>query len=388
MLTAAGCVPDRTLGRRAQVPLVREEFAVGHNVLRMRWSRPLVKDVAFFSYKPQEFAAAAISSDGKTVYIGSSQKTLFALNRESGATLWERAFPSSLSSQPLYIPAGTAGPEALLILGEDAGVVTALEASSGQQRWSYRTRGPVQTQPLLSGSLVYITSNEGRVYALDVRTGAWRWQYERETADTFSVRGQSGVLRAGDRVFVGFPDGYLSCLNAETGEVIWNRALAGEATRFTDVDGTPAVIGDLLVVSCYASGLHGLDIKDGSTRWRYDIDAAGPLSVDAAKGRIYVSSPTQGLFCLDAKGRKLWQQIMQGQGELSAPTLWGPYVMVSSAISGLHIADAASGELLQYFAPGQGAVARPVAQGDDVYLLSNAGVFFAFTAPRHLAQRP
>ena len=133
--------------------------------------------------------------------------------------------------------------------------MTALEPVSGQPRWTYRTRGPVQTRPVLAGNLLFITSNEGRVYALDVRTGAWRWQYEREATDTFSIRGQSSALPVGDRVYVGFPDGYLSCLNAETGEVIWNRPLAGDATRFTDVDGSPALIGDTLVVSCYASGL-------------------------------------------------------------------------------------------------------------------------------------
>lgn len=372
-----GCVGQGSL--RQPPPTVRDEFAVARDVLRLRWSRPFVRNLAFFSYKPQEFATAEVSEDGEVVYIGSSQKTLFALHKTRGETIWQRDFGSPLSSAPLYIKAGIVGPEPLLIVGEDAGQVTALEPKSGQPRWTYRTRGPVQTRPVLAGNLLYITSNEGRIYAIDVRTGAWRWQYDREATDTFSIRGQSGALPVGDRVYVGFPDGYLSCLNAETGEVIWNRALAGEASRFTDVDSSPALIGDTLVVSCYASGLFGLDKKDGSMRWRYEVEAAGPLTVDAKRRRIYVSSATQGLFALDEKGRKLWQQVLPSQGELSQPTLWGSYLLVSTALGGLHIADAESGELLQYFAPGQGATAAPRAHGSEVYLLSNAGVFFALT---------
>lgn len=366
---------------RPRVPLVKETFTAPAGILRVRWSRPLVGKVAFFSYKPQEFAAAAVSDDGQLVYIGSSQKQLFALRAANGDVLWEREMQSTLSSHPLFLKAGAVGPEPLLLLGDDAGLISALEAGSGQQRWTYRARGPVQTQPVAQGQMLYATSNEGRIYALDIRTGSWRWSYERETADAFSIRGHSGVLpiAGSQRLYVGFPDGYLSCLHSETGEVIWNRQLSGEATRFTDVDGTPALLGDTLVTSCYASGLFGLDPKDGTTRWRFDVEAAGPFTIDAKRERIYLVSATQGLFCIDKKGRKLWQQVMSEQGELSAPTLWRGCVLLSAAVSGLHVADAETGQLLQFFDPGQGASAQPVAHGNEVYLLSNAGSFFALT---------
>jgi outer membrane protein assembly factor BamB len=374
-----GCT---SLSTRTRVPLQRERFTMPAGVLRIRWSRPLVNKIAFFSYKPQEFATAAVSADGRLVYIGSSQKRLFAFRSKDGEVAWECNLESAVASHPLYIRPGSVGPEALLVLGDDEGLVTALEADSGQKRWSYRARGPVQTLPVVAGNLLYVTSNEGRVYALDVRTGAWRWSYERETPDAFSIRGQSGVLPVpgSDRAFVGFPDGYIACLNGDTGEVMWTRQLSGEATRFTDVDGTPALLGDTLLTSCYASGFYGLDPKDGTTRWRFEIDTAGSFTVDRQNERIYVVSATQGLFCLDKKGRKLWQQVMTDQGELSAPTLWRGYLLVSAAVSGLHVADAATGELLQYFDPGQGASAQPVAHGSEVYLLSNAGSFFALTA--------
>lgn len=374
----AGCA----FQNRPLVPTERQEFSAPRDILRLRWQKPLLTQIPLLSYKPQEFATAAIATDEQTVFIGSSTKKLIAFDIATGQPRWDRVLSSSISSQLLYVPAGVVSPDALLVVGEDAGAVSAFQANTGQLIWSYRTRGPVQAKPVVHGTLIYLTSNEGRIYALDVRSGAWKWQYDRETADTFSVRGQSGVLVHKNRVYVGFPDGTLSCLSAENGEVVWNQRLAGETSRFTDADGTPAVLGDLLIASCYAGGLFGLNLADGTTRWRFELDAAGQLTVDPVHERVFAVSATSGLFAIDKKGRKLWQQVMRNHGELAAPTLWGPYLLLSSATSGMALADADTGELLQFLSPGLGISAAPVALGQDVFVLTNAGVFFALTHRR------
>ena len=364
----------------SKVPLAADKFVAPRAVLQVAWHRPLVSKIEFFSYKPQEFSAATTSTDGELVYIGSSTKIFQALRVSNGEQVWKRELTGAVSSEPLYLGAGMAGPEALVLVGDDDGVLSALDAKTGVTKWSYRARGPIHSQPVLHGALVYVTSSEGRVYGLDVRTGKWVWQYDRETTEGFAIRGSAGVLPVGNRVYSGFPDGYLACLNAETGEVIWTRQLSGDSSRFTDVDSTPVLVGDTLYVSCFAGGLYALDVKDGSTRWRYELEAAGPFTIDAAAQRVYIVSATQGLFCLDTKGRKVWQQAMPQQGELSVPTQWSSYVLVAAASSGLHVFDKETGELLQFFDPGQGATGRPVVAAGRAFLLSNAGSFFALAA--------
>jgi len=54
-------------------------------------------------------------------------------------------------------------------------------------------------------------------------------------------------------------------------------------------------------------------------------------------------------------------------------------VLFNAVSSGLLIVDGKTGELVQAFNPGQGASARPSTSAHEVYLLSNAGVFFALT---------
>lgn len=384
LLGGCAAIGAEPLGPRAasKVPLVSRRYIAPAGVLRVAWQRTLQPAVPFFSYHPQEFATAAVSPDNQLVFIGSSEKTFYALRGSDGEVVWKRRLSGELSAQPLYVPSGVIGPEPMVLVGDDDGVLSALEAATGSLVWTYRARGPIHTQPVVHGGLLYITSSEGRVYGLDLRTGKWVWQYERELSEGFAIRGSSGVLPVGGRVYVGFPDGYLACLNSETGEVVWNRQLSGESTRFTDVDGTPAVVGETLYVSCYSGGVYALDVKDGSTRWRFEVEAAGPVTVETGGPdgeRIYAASAGQGLFCLDNKGRKLWNQSFHRQGELAQPMVWGRYLLLSVAAEGLYLLNKQSGELLQFFDPGQGASARPMAQGDHVYILSNAGSFFALT---------
>jgi outer membrane protein assembly factor BamB len=370
-------LPACALTAPAGVPLVENRFTAPTAVVRVAWSHTLVRTTPLLEYKPQEFATAAVGDNG-LVYIGSSARRLLALRPRDGAFVWDYPLTGGMSSEPLYLPAGTAFPEATLVIGDDDGALTALSARTGEKRWEHRVRGAIRVRPAFADGMIYFTSGEGRLYAVDARTGQWRWQYEREVPESFAIRGASGAVAEGGRVFAGFPDGYVVALNGKTGEAVWTRQLSGEAARFTDVDSTPVIRDGVVYATSYSGGVFALDAKDGSTRWRFELDGAGPLSLDQ-DGRIYVSSSTEGIYCLDAQGRLQWRQGAARHGELSRPVLWGAYLLLSAAHSGAFVIDARSGQLLQAFNPGHGVTGRPAAAGSDVYVLSNAGVFFKLT---------
>jgi hypothetical protein len=155
------------------VQVARETFVAPQAVVRVRWTRPLVHKQAFFAYNPQEFATAAVSPDGQTVFVGSSEKQLYALRYRDGEVLWQRPFKGGLASEPLYVPAGEAHPEPLLLVGDDDGSLTALAPATGEVRWTTQLSGPIRTLPTVSGGLVYTTTTSGRIYAHKLDTGKW-----------------------------------------------------------------------------------------------------------------------------------------------------------------------------------------------------------------------
>jgi len=324
-------------------------------------------------YKPQEFAAA--TSDGRRVFVGSSHGLLWALSSDDGRLLWRRPLSGPISSEPTY-----SAELGLVLVGDDDGALWAIEPSTGKERWVYRARGPITASPIYADGIVFFTSTENRVYAIDAVRGTWKWQYDRESPDGFTIRGQGGALHARGKIYVGFSDGHLACLEARTGDIVWVRPLGGEGNRYVDVDSTPTLVGGTLYASSVSGGVYALDPKDGSVKWRYDVDGAGTVRV--RDGRVYFSAGKAGLHCLDLAGRLVWRQALPSAGELSTPLVIPGWVVVAAAGSGAYIADAETGRLDQFLAPGKGITGPPTTDGRHVFVVSNAGFLWALSIDR------
>ena len=47
---------------------------------------------------------------------------------------------------------------------------------------------------MVADEVLYFTSGENRVYAVDSHKGAWKWQYDRESPEGFTIRGYGSPL--------------------------------------------------------------------------------------------------------------------------------------------------------------------------------------------------
>jgi eukaryotic-like serine/threonine-protein kinase len=83
--------------------------------------------------------------------------------------------------------------------------VHCLNAANGKELWSFRTNARVESSPAVAGGRVYIGSNDGRFYVLDLNTGAKVWEFNAGQAVSASP------AIAGGRVVVGAQDGKLYC---------------------------------------------------------------------------------------------------------------------------------------------------------------------------------
>ena len=86
---------------------------------------------------------------------------------------------------------------------------------------------------------MYTSGAWGFVYAVDARTGKEKWRYDPSVDASYGRRACCDVVNRGvavweGRVYVGTLDGYLACLDAETGAEIWKK------DSFTD----PEIIHD------------------------------------------------------------------------------------------------------------------------------------------------
>ncbi len=365
-LVAAGFGCAGATARRAEAP--ERDYPAG--VTTLRW-RTAIHQRGLFEPRPEECASGVIIGD--QLVIGSRAGNVVALDLRDGHQIWSTPLSGGIDSEARYDDV-----HRQVYLGTDDGLVYALDPKSGAVRWSYKGQGAIERRPELGGDAIYVASATDRVVALEPRSGRLLWQYERDSPEGFTIHGHAGPKLHRGLVYTGFSDGYLVALNAGTGDLVWARSLATASEQYVDVDATPALFGeDLLLASSYSGGLYALTVGNGDVRWRLGVEGAS--SVRVIDGRLYFSAPRDGLTALTTSGDILWRQALAEAGDLTPPFGVGPYLLFSGSRAGLFIVDREHGRLLEIFNPGRGMCAGATlgADGRTVFALANSGTVYA-----------
>jgi outer membrane protein assembly factor BamB len=195
---------------------------------------------------------------------------------------------------PLVVMTGLSSPavvNGVVYIGSDDGKVYAFSASTGAELWSYTTRGDIVSSPAVANGVVYVGSYDGNLYALDATTGAKKWNYYTGSAVASSPTVANGI------VYVGNNAGNVYALNASTGSQLWT---------FAGGDGTfssPALANGVVYVG--SQSVYALNASTGVQLWRYSTDLA-PSALAVANGVIYAAS-TSNVYALNANtGVNLW----------------------------------------------------------------------------------
>jgi outer membrane protein assembly factor BamB len=226
------------------------------------------------------------------------------------------------------------------------------------------------------------------VFALDVRTGTWRWQYERPQPSGFTIYGRAGVslqsgtdVMEGDILYTGFDDGRVVALDTSSGEALAIADLSAiMEDEFSDVDTTPLLDADegQVLVAAQSRGVHALSPETLEVQWVAPVQGVSHVSHGIAGTYVAVSS-LEGVVCLQHDGAERWRARMN-PGALSRPALVGETLFVAHSEDGLLALDARTGELLAGFDVGSGMTAPPTFDAEDrrLYATSNRGRLFVF----------
>jgi alcohol dehydrogenase (cytochrome c) len=154
-----------------------------------------------------------------------------------------------------------------------------------QAAWTYST-GMLeahQAPPIVNGGMMFITTPQNHVLALDARTGELVWRYQRELPeDLFQLHPTNrGVALYGDAVYLATVDAHLIALDARTGEVLWDQEVEDYLTGYYMTLAPLAIDGKILIgVSGGEFGTRGFiqafAAADGAPLWKtYTIPGPG-----------------------------------------------------------------------------------------------------------------
>lgn len=216
--------------------------------------------------------------------VGSGSGELYAVEFD-GAKRWTFDTGSVYERPRLH--------EGSVYVGSDDGVVRAIDADAGDDRWRYEVAvdeedgSPDPSVEAVDGNAVYVVA--GGLIALDPTTGDRLWQFGDGDASVSSADVHDGV------VYV--RDGY-SVRAIENGEASWDADPGFESPPRVAVDD-----GRIFVRA--GTGLLGFDAADGSKRWTVDVDHLSAWTVHS--GRVYAAGTE--LYAFGAEdGAEYWSE--------------------------------------------------------------------------------
>ena len=199
-------------------------------------------------------------SAGLVVVAGDDLFT--ALDATTGRPKWRVPMTGGFSAPPIVEGGWVVGAPA-------SGDVVAIRATDGQILWTRTVGAPVRVRPALTATGVYVSLDDGRVVALDLMTGAPRW--ERRLGGK-----PADLLVLDDRLFVGADDKYFYSLKTSDGSQRWRRRIGGRPA------GPAAVDARRVYYVALDNILWALDINNGGLKWHQPLPvrpSGGPLVV-------------------------------------------------------------------------------------------------------------
>lgn len=143
--------------------------------------------------------------------------------------------------------------------------------------------GAHEAAPIVNGGVMFISTPNGQVMALNAKTGDVLWKYRKTRAQGAVILHNvtRGVALLGDKVFFAAGDSVLIALDAKTGRVVWQTEVADSKAAYY-ITLAPLVAGGKVMVGASGgeTGIRGFvaayDPETGKEAWRtYTIPAPG-----------------------------------------------------------------------------------------------------------------
>ncbi len=346
--------------------------------LEVRWSRRLAPDLDG-PYLPIERSVPTLDANHDRIYVGSSTGQVWAFTG-AGGRVWMYQAGGGIGAQPtLSVDRET------LYVGSDDGDLHALRASDGSLIWRTEMRGALGDAPLVTEDVVYIATENDVIEAFDRERGEALWRYERQAPEGFYVTEHAGLTLADRRLLAGFTDGAVVALDPSDGRVLWVRDTTSDLApntsdelRFTDVDTTPLVVGDVVYAASFAGGLYALEASSGSVRWlRNELTGVTGIA-QAPGGQLVLSSGDLGVMAVRARdGERLWATRVR-RGAPTAVRVEGDLVLYGESEGGLVGLTLGRGREVGRIENGHGFAGQLAVDQGLGAAISNAGALFVF----------
>jgi outer membrane protein assembly factor BamB len=252
---------------------------------------------------------------GGKLFLVNNSGFAYALDADTGKTLWKRRVGRLNASSPTYYK------HRLYIVNLVPGHIVKLDARTGKTVWKRSLPGRAESSPLVIGRTAYFGCEDGQLLALSTISGNIRW------ATSLGGPVKSAPAYYGGTLYVGDYGGYMNAVDAKTGAIKWQSGSLGPGFGGTGAFySTPAVAFGRVYAGNNDARVYSFDARDGTLAWSYSTGGYAYSGPTVARTRhspptVYIGSFDGNIYALDAKdGSVRWSHSAGGQviGSLSA----------------------------------------------------------------------
>ncbi|WP_075181491.1 outer membrane protein assembly factor BamB [Pantoea sp. 1.19] len=270
-----------------------------------------------------------------------------------------------------------------IYIGSERAQAYALNTGDGSIAWQTTVAGEALSRPVVSDGLVLIHTSNGILQGLDQNSGAVKWTVNLDMP-ALSLRGESAPSTAFGAAIVGGDNGRVSAVLMNQGQIIWQQRIsqpsgATEIDRLSDVDTTPVIVNGVVYALAYNGNLTALDLRSGQILWKREIGSVRDLIVDG--GRIFLVDQDDRVIGLSTDGGvTLWRQSDLLHRNLTSPVLYNGYLVVGDAEGYLHWMNTEDGRFVaQQKVDSSGFQSEPVVASDKLVIQAKDGTVHAIT---------
>jgi outer membrane protein assembly factor BamB len=257
-------------------------YACNISNLATRWVYP--RD----SYLPPIVGGLAVAQ-GKLFFGCSNGKidskkvkgVLFVLDADTGDLLYQVEMNDKIWATPA-VEGDT------LYIGSFDKNLYALNIADGAVKWQFPTDGAIVATPLVSNGAVYVGSLDRNFYTLNAADGSLKWEF---TARNWFW---AEPVLYNDMIYAGCLDGRVYVLRAATGQ---------EVTEFDlgyPISSQPVVVGSSVIFATRKGAVYSISTDSNQIKMLTDVktEVNGPLT--AYNGIIYIHTQNLLLFRVNA----------------------------------------------------------------------------------------
>jgi outer membrane protein assembly factor BamB len=272
------------------------------------------------------------------------------------------------------------------------GVLTALDAATGAQKWQQKLAADATGAPTVKNGVVFLVAGDSTAWAVDAETGRIKWQFD-TTQSRNNILGAPAPAINDQVAIFGFGSGELQAAFRGGGFKVWDAVLSGQRpaiarSRVTGITGDPVIVGDTVFAGTQAGRLAALKASTGERLWTAREGVMGTVWV--AGGSVFFVTDRNQLERASAEdGSRIWavelplfvkdrprkqKAIYYHHG----PVLAGGKLILASTDGVIRMFDPASGKLIGTGSIPGGAATAPVFAGGVMYIVSKKGVLYAY----------